>query len=123
MGKVFKFPGVETIDVQQPDQVASQLKASMPSRFTAGAVALFVVKTLRVALFLVMYWLRMPIVGICNLISVPLLLAFLFVWFAFPDKTNMLIGFGVLSFTTFVMAWLYDFILMMLSPQSMVKTF
>jgi len=32
---------------------------------------------LRLPLFLVLYWLRLPIVGLCNLVSVPAFLGFL----------------------------------------------
>ena len=77
---------------------------------------------LRYLVFIVMYWLRAPIVGICNLISFPLLLLFLFSLYAFPEKTQMVTLFGITSFLAFFVAWAYDFILMALSPQDMITT-
>lgn len=76
----------------------------------------------RMLLFFLLYWLRPLIVGGCSFASVLLLLAWLFAWYAFPDKTNMVWGFAALSFICFVVTWLYDFVLMALSPQDVVRT-
>lgn len=76
---------------------------------------------LRVPLFLVLYWLRMPVVMVCHFVSGPTLLAFLITLVAFRDKTHMLVGFGVVSFMSFVIAWAYDYVLMLLSPQDTIK--
>lgn len=70
---------------------------------------------LRIPLFFVMCWLRLPIALVCELISVPSLFAFLFCWYAFPVP-KMLWGIGLLSFTSFALLWIYDFILMAISP-------
>jgi len=50
-----------------------------------------------------------------------MLFAWLFAWYAFPDKTTMVWGFGAISFLAFVIGWTYDFILMALSPQDMMR--
>lgn len=76
---------------------------------------------IRLPIFLVMYWLRMPVIFLCNLISIPMLLAWLFAWYAFPEKTNMVWAFGTVSFLAFVISWTYDFILMAISPQDMMR--
>jgi hypothetical protein len=51
-----------------------------------------------------------------------MLLAWLFSLYAFPDKHAMVWGFGIISFVAFVIAWTYDFILMALSAQDMMRT-
>lgn len=76
---------------------------------------------IRLPAFLVLYWLRGPIVLVCNLIFGPFLVAWLFAWYAFPDKPHMVWGFATISFVAFVAAWVYDFILMFLSPQDMMQ--
>ena len=75
----------------------------------------------RIPLFLVLYWLRLPVMMVCNLVSIPTLFAFLFSWYAFPDKTRMIVAFATVSFTAFVVLWAYDYVLMRLSPQDLVK--
>jgi hypothetical protein len=76
----------------------------------------------RLPVFLLMYWLRMPVMLVCNLVSIPMLLLWLFSLYAFPDKHAMVWGFGIISFLAFVIGWTYDFILMAISPQDMMKT-
>ena len=76
----------------------------------------------RVPLFLVLYWLRLPVMLVCNFVSIPMLFLFLFSWYAFPDKTHMVVAFGVVSFGAFVILWTYDYVLMLLSPQELVRT-
>lgn len=76
----------------------------------------------RVPLFLVLYWLRAPVMLVCNLISFPLLLMWLFAWIAWPERTVLVWGFATISFGAFVVLWLYDTLLMALSPQDIVRT-
>ena len=89
--------------------------------FKARIVSLprVVVRTL---LFFVMYWLRFPVMFICNLVFMPMLLAFFFAWYAFPDKTNMVWGFGTASFLAFFVKWSYDFILVAISPEEVLRS-
>lgn len=86
-----------------------------------GALRVFLA-VLRVPLFLVLYWLRLPVMLLCQFVSVPMLFAFLFTLYAFPDKTPMVVGFGVVSFVAFAVLWTYDLVLMALSPQDMMRT-
>lgn len=101
---------------------AGKLKAVMPKASTVRGFLAWVWLAVRLPLFLVLYWLRLPVVFLCNLISVPALLAWLFTMYAFPDKTHMVWGFGFISLGAFALAWLYDIILMALSPQDMMMT-
>lgn len=77
---------------------------------------------LRTPVFLVLYWLRLPVVFLCNIVSIPMLFAWLFSLYAFPDKVAMIWGFGLMSFTAFVIAWTYDYVLMLLSPMDMIQS-
>lgn len=75
----------------------------------------------RVPLFLVLYWLRTPLVLICSVLTLPMFLLALFAWYAFPQKPQMYGSFGLVSFTAFVIMYGYDFLLAWLSPQKMVR--
>jgi hypothetical protein len=83
---------------------------------TVGRAALY---GLRLAIFFPMFWARFVVVPLCNLLSGALFLILLFALWAFPDKTGMLWSFAITSFVAFVVAWTYDFILALLSPQEM----
>lgn len=120
MSNIVKFPNEKKDDERA--LLSEMVKSAMPSGATAWTVLLKVLRIIRLPVFFVMYWLRLPVIFVCNLISVPMLLAWLFVLYAFPDKTPMLWGFGIMSFTAFVVAWTYDFILMWLSPQDMMRS-
>lgn len=121
MSNVVKFPkGKRALPALDLD--ATKLKAAMPKAATIKGVFAWLFLLVRLPLFLVMYWLRLPIIFLCNLVSIPMLLAWLFAWYAFPDKTAMVWGFGIVSFLAFVIAWTYDFILMAISPQDMMMT-
>ena len=91
----------------------------------AGAVSLRVLRVLvgaaRWTLFLVLYWLRLPVMLISQLISVPALFAWLFSMYAFPEHHTMVVTFGVMSFSAFAMMFLYDSLLMWLSPGQTVR--
>jgi len=76
----------------------------------------------RFPLFLLMYWLRAPIILLCNLISTPMLFLWLFSLYAFPDQTTMVRAFAFASFAAFLLSWAYDFILAALSPEDMIRT-
>jgi hypothetical protein len=117
VGNVLKFGKgpVEKVDLDS-------IKETLPPRGnTLKSVLSWAWVIVRLPLFLVMYWLRMPITLVCNLISIPTLFAFLFCWYAFPIP-KMLWGLGILSFTSFVLLWTYDYILLALSPQPMMRS-
>lgn len=121
MSNVVKFPEsgrtAPAPDVENVQRGEVEPEASLSKRVLAGFG-----RGLRVTVFLVMYWMRMPVKFVCGLISVPMLLAFLFSMYAFPDKTNMIWLFGIFSFTAFAVSWAYDFILMALAPQDMMMS-
>lgn len=100
----------------EPKQVNEGVKGDR------GAVVLFWLwKAVRLPLFLVMYWLRLPVVLVCNWVSTPCLLLWLFTWYAFPEKPHMVWGFCFVGFAAFVVAWLYDLVLMALSPEETIR--
>lgn len=123
MSNVVKFPkakrGLPALDL---DAAKIKAKAAMPKAATIKGVLAWLLLLVRVPVFLVMYWLRLPVMFVCNLVSVPMLLAWLFSLYAFPDKHAMVWGFGIVSFAAFVMGWMYDFILMAIAPQDMMMT-
>jgi len=75
----------------------------------------------RVSLFLVLYWLRMPLVLVCSVVTLPMFLLAVFAWYAFPEKPQMFGSFGAVSFTAFVILYGYDLLLAWLLPQKMVR--
>lgn len=122
---VLKFPN-KTKSFKPPvdidtERIKEALKPIGEKRATAKFFFLWVLYIIRLPVFLILYWLRLPVVFVCNLISIPMLCAWLFAWYAFPDKTHMVWGFATLSFTAFVVAWCYDFVLMAISPQDMQR--
>lgn len=123
MSNIIKFPkpkGQRALSALELD--AEKIKKSMPKASTVKGVFAWLFLLVRLPLFLVMYWLRLPIIFLCNLVSIPMLLAWLFALYAFPEKSAMVWGFGIASFSAFVVAWAYDFILMAISPQDMMIT-
>ena len=101
---------------------ASSLKKAIPSQNTVVKILAGILLAFRYLLFMVMYWLRGPVMLVCELVCFPMLLAWLFALYAFPDFKHMVWGFGIMSFSTFILMWVYDFILMWLSPGDMILT-
>ncbi|SMB33143.1 membrane protein of unknown function (plasmid) [Sterolibacterium denitrificans] len=123
MSNIIKFPkpkGQRALPALELD--AEKIKKAMPKASTVKGVFAWLFLLVRLPLFLVMYWLRLPIIFLCNLVSIPMLLAWLFALYAFPEKSAMVWGFGIASFAAFVVSWAYDFILMAISPQDMMMT-
>ncbi|CAM5533550.1 hypothetical protein ACFQ4M_19720 [Thauera mechernichensis] len=123
MSNIIKFPkpkGKQALPAFELD--AEKIKKAMPKASTVKGVFAWLFLLVRLPLFLVMYWLRLPVIFLCNLVSIPMLLAWLFALYAFPDKSAMVWGFGIASFSAFVVSWAYDFILMAISPQDMMMT-
>ncbi len=75
----------------------------------------------RALVFLVLYWLRWPAVLVASLISGPTLVAFLFALWAFPEHHTMVVALGVTSFAAFALQWLYDGLLLWLSPNETMR--
>lgn len=71
--------------------------------------------------FMVLLWLRGIVVGVLSFVSVVTLLGFLFAFFLMPEGNKMTIGFGITSFSSFVIAWAYDSLLIKLSPEPVTR--
>lgn len=76
----------------------------------------------RLPLFFVMYWLRLPVMAVCKVVSVGSLLGWLVALVVIPNDTHRVWGMAIISLSFFVIEWTYDYFLMMLSPQEMIKT-
>jgi hypothetical protein len=123
MSNVMKFPKkCKLSPMKVSGSHITRIKAATPRGITAGSILSFVWLLVRLPVFLVLYWLRLPVMLVCNFISIPSLAAFLFSWYAFPDKTPMVVAFGVVSFLAFTLMYIYDLVLMALSPQDIVRT-
>lgn len=120
MGNIIRFP--KRPEGPHPAELnANSFKATIrPPRPTLPGLLAWLWRLLRLPLFLILYWLRLPIVGLCNLASVPALLAFL-AGFIFIDAASLhrpiVWAFGGLSFAAFALGWFYDSILMALAPE------
>lgn len=123
MSNIVKFQkSGKSLPIAQGAQNVAGEKAIPRTGPTLKTVLSWTWVVVRYPIFLVLYWLRMPVVLVCNLISIPALIAWLFAWYAFPEKPAMVWGFAVISLICFVIAWSYDFVLMLLSPQPMIKS-
>lgn len=98
---------------------AGKIKAAMPKASTVKGIFAWLWLAVRFPLFLVLYWFRLPVTMVCNLVSVPLLLAFLFGLFALPEYRSMVWGVGYMSFVAFALHWAYDSLLVWISPDNM----
>ncbi len=118
MSNVIKFPKGTPQRESIRGKVSTQnwVRRLLPLWAAILATLVGIGMVIRYPLFLVLYWLRFPVMLICNLISIPLLFAWLFALYAFPDKTAMIWGFGLVSLGAFVVTWIYDLILGFLSP-------
>jgi hypothetical protein len=113
MATVVKFPKPPRREL--PELNVGRIEAA-PRRGSFERVLAIAWLMVRLPLFLLLYWLRLPVVLVCELVWIPTLLAFLFACYAFPDKTPMIWTLGTLSFAAFVVRVAYDFVLMALSP-------
>lgn len=115
MSNVLKFPKVKR-DKQGLKLAAEKLKQMRPSADSVGTFFGVLFDIVRLPVFLVMAWLRVPVVMLCNFIAIPFFLCWLFAWYAFPEEPVMYHGFGIISFVAFVLGWSYDWLLMQLAP-------
>lgn len=121
MSNVLRFPKAKrALPAVAVD--TDRIKAALPRMQSVRGALLWGWSVVRLVLFLILYWLRLPVALLCNVISVPTLLAWLFAWYAFPEKTAMVWSFGIVSFAAFAIGWVYDFILMAIAPQDMMMT-
>lgn len=78
-----------------------------------------VIRFFRHLAFLVLMWLRGPIRFFLGVVGVPAMLAIPLVGLGLesPQKTEIVLGLVALSFGAFVLRWLYDSLLIWLSPE------
>ncbi|MET3135228.1 hypothetical protein AAKU55_005536 [Oxalobacteraceae bacterium GrIS 1.11] len=122
MGKIVKFPKGVTVAAAATDEPDRQGAAQRPRAGLLGVLPRLL-SLLRLPLFLVLYWLRFPVLMVCNFVSIPALLAFLAgLWLSHhaPQYRPMVWGVGGLSFAAFVLRWAYDSLLMWLAPADFV---
>jgi hypothetical protein len=117
MTNIVKFPK------QEQEQRGDSMDGANQSRSKLAGVLAWLWAVVRLPLFLVLYWLRGPVVFLCNLVSVPAFLAFLFGLYFLPEHRAMVWGVGGMSFAAFAMRWAYDSLLMWLSPDRLVFTY
>lgn len=131
MSKIIKFPKrscdereAEELDFRRLDreQLETHRQGAAGGGWTLWSMARVLLNIVRLPVFLVLYFLRAPVVLLCSVLYLPLFLLALFAWYAFPEKPQMWGSFGVVSFVSFVLMYLYDLILGWLSPQELVRT-
>lgn len=125
MTNIVEFPKVAKKKIAYRPAIkidAEQIKAITPSKSTIKNVFKFVWLCVRLPLFFIMYWLRLPVMFVCKIISVPSLFAWLIAMVVIPDRTSTIWGIAAISLTFFIIEWTYDYFLMMLSPQEMIRT-
>lgn len=122
MGNIVKFPNGVAVPAAATDEPDHQ-GAAQRQRAGFLGVLLRLLSLLRLPLFLVLYWLRFPVLMVCNFVFVPALLAFLAgLWLSHhvPQYRAMVWGVGGLSFAAFVLRWAYDSLLIWLAPADFV---
>lgn len=130
MSKILRFPGVE--EPKQParwKQVIGRGFSWLKDRVGRAALPEGMGKQLglgawsvaRSALFMVMFWLRWLVVGLARILSMLLLVAFLFTWYSMPEAKEMLWTFGLGSFGAFVVMYGYDALLFALAPPDFMR--
>lgn len=77
------------------------------------------IRFLRQFIFYVLMWLRGPVRFFLALVGFPTMIAIPIVVLGLdsPQKTKIVIGLVMLSFSVFMLRWLYDSFLMWLSPE------
>jgi hypothetical protein len=98
------------------------VSSRLPRTNTVMAVSRRMWEVLRPVLFILLYWLRMPVVGFFRLISGPALFFCFVGYFMFPDghphKWGVLSFLAGLSLAAFVLSFLFDSLLVSLSPDN-----
>lgn len=122
MGKIVSFPKALSAP-QAGDPDAGRTRAVTLPRVSLAGVLAKLWAVVRLPLFLVLYWLRGPVLFVCNLVSVFGLLAFLVgLWISSkaPQYSSMVWGVGGMSFAAFVFLLGYDSLLLRLAPDGRV---
>jgi hypothetical protein len=131
VSKIIKFPN-RSIDLSEVENLAverldSTVAEACDRRILNGSLTFWkVVKILamvvRMPIFFALYFLRAPVMMLCSMLYLPLFLLALFAWYAFPEKSQMWGGFGIISLLSFVLMYVYDLVLSWLSPHELVRT-
>ena len=123
MANIIKFPKEKGSAPQQIEVKPARVREAQAQHDAPSAAWGWLWMIVRVPLFLVLYWLRAPVMFLCEIIWLPSLLIWIFLLFVWPEKNAVVVwGFAVISFSTCVLMWLYDSLLMALSPQDIVRT-
>lgn len=131
MSKIIKFPNrltdqneAKEVDCRQFDRERSEAHR----RYALGGglflwnVAKVLLMVVRMPLFLMLYFLRAPVIVLCSMLYLPLFLLALFAWYGFPEKPQMWGSCGVISLVSFMLMYVYDLVLSWLSPHELVRT-
>lgn len=123
MSNIVRFPKRPEAP-QTAELDADSIKAAVrPPRPSLPALLAWLWRLLRLPLFLVLYWLRLPIVAVCNLTSGPAFMAFLaglFLIDAGSPHRPIVWFLGGVSFVAVSLGWLYDSLLLALAPEGVV---
>ena len=131
MSKIIKFSNrsgdereAEELDFRQLDreQLETHRQGAVGSGWTLGNMARVLLNIVRLPVFVVLYFLRAPVMLLCSVLYLPLFLLALFAWYAFPEKPQMWGGLGVISLVSCVLMYVYDLVLSWLSPHELVRT-
>jgi hypothetical protein len=122
MSNIVKFPP-QPQEQRGIEQDGDSMEGANQSRSKLAGVLAWLWAVVRLPLFLVLYWLRGPVVFLCNLVAGPALLGFLFGLYFLPQHRAMVWGVGGMSFAAFAMRWAYDSLLMWLSLDRLVFTY
>ena len=84
-------------------------------------VLVFLIECLRTIVLTLLLWFRPILFVVCRPLSGLLLIAFIVCLFTHPHDQRLTYGFGILSFCTFLIMYLYDGILVFLSRGNIVN--
>jgi len=94
-----------------------------------GAIFRMIFLFIRLPIFFVLFWLRGIVVTISNFIGSITLFACFFCWFAHSYAPNdpmfgkMIWPCAIASLCFFILGWLYDYVIMWISPQDMSRIY
>lgn len=111
--------GAKTTESNAPVSLSSFKQHIVTAGRLAGVVALGVLKGMRYALFYVLMWLRVVVHAATTFFCGIGLLTLVLMFLVYPDKSIMLKLAGF-SFACFVIGWIYDGLLLMVSPEPMM---
>ncbi len=86
-------------------------------------VLIFLIECLRTIVLTLLLWFRPLLFLVCKPLSGLMLIAFIICLFSHPHDQRLTYGFGIFSFSTFLIMHLYDSLLMFLSRGNIVNIF